>query len=143
MTGQSGGSAERVERIIKSAKDVSPRFGNKHVKELPQLSGTFKDAFKGHIFKGTYEPGEIVFQAQRTGQTRPGNWFAPVKPINAEHADELLNIKIWGNDAGQIKVFKIKERVSGYAGKVAGVEGHQFFILKDVPLEEVIEEIIF
>lgn len=143
VMGSAGGSVERVERIIESARNVNPTLGNKHVRELPDLTGTFKEAFEGHIFKGSYEPGEIVFQAQRTGQVRPGNWFAPVKPINAQHADELLNIRVWGNDASQIKVFKINERVSGYAGKVAGGEGHQFFIPRDVPLEEVIEEIIF
>ncbi|MEO7163937.1 MAG: hypothetical protein ABI041_13540 [Bdellovibrionia bacterium] len=89
------------------------------------------------------EPGEILVQAQRTGQTTPGNWFLPIKPVNAQHAEELANIKKWGNDAGQIKVYKGKERVSGYAGKVAGGDGHQFFVPNGVPIQDIIEEIKF
>ncbi|WP_372655948.1 pre-toxin TG domain-containing protein [Halobacteriovorax sp.] len=122
---------------------VSPKFGNKYVKELPDLKGSIKEAFDGHVFKGSYKPGEVFFQAQRKGQTKPGRWFAPVKPINSEHAEAMLNIKKWGNNADKIKVYKVKESVSGYAGKVACGEGHQFLIPNDVPLEDVLEEIIF
>lgn len=131
-----------LDQIADSANNVSPTLGNKYVKELPNLDGTFKAAFDGTVHKGAYKPGEVFFQALRTGQDKPGRWFTPVKPIDADHAEELLNINKWGNDAGQLKVFKVKESVSGYAGKVKGGSGHQFFIPNDVPLEDVIEEII-
>lgn len=49
---------------------------------------------------------------------------------------------MWGNDAGQIKIYKVKEEVSGYVGKVSGGEGHQFLIPREIPLEDVIEEIV-
>lgn len=133
---------KHLEKIVESASKVSPKLGNKYVKDLPNLSGSFKEAFEGTIHKGAYRPGEVFFQAMRTGQSKPGRWFTPIKPIDASHADELLNIKKWGNDAGQLRVFKVKESVSGYAGKVEGGSGHQFFIPNNVPLEDVIEEII-
>lgn len=130
-----------LDNIVESASRVNPKLGNKYVKELPDLSGSFKEAFEGTIHKGTYKPGEVLFQALRTGQDKPGRWFTPIKPIDADHAEELLNIRKWGNDASQLRVFKVKESVSGYAGKVEGGSGHQFFIPNDVPLEDVIEEI--
>jgi hypothetical protein len=58
------------------------------------------------------------------------------------HADELLNIRKWNNDAGKIKIYKVNERVSGYAGKVTGGDGHQFYIPDDVPLHDVLEEVL-
>ena len=132
-----------IKGMLDSTRHVNPQLGNKYVRELPDLTGTVKEAFEGHIYKGTYEPGEILVQAQRTGQGKPGNWFLPIKPVNAQHAEELANIRKWGNDAGQIKVFKVKEHVSGYAGKIAGGDGHQFFVPNGVPIQEIIEELKF
>ena len=54
----------------------------------------------------------------------------------------MYNLKKHSNSAEQIKIFKVKERVSGYAGKVTGGEGHQFYIPDNIPLEEVVEEIL-
>lgn len=134
---------EKASELISKAKDISPKLGNKYVKQdLPALKGSLQEAFEGHIFKGTYEPGELLYQVQRTGQKSPGNWFTPIKPANTEHAEELLNIRKWGNDAGQIKIYRVKERVSGYAGKVADGEGHQFLVPKDIPINDVMEEVI-
>lgn len=133
---------KHIDKIARSASEVSPILGDKYVKQLPDLTDTFKEAFEGTIHKGTYKPGEVLFQALRTGQDRPGRWFIPIKPIDADQAEELLNIRKWGNDAGQLRIFKVKENVSGYAGKVEGGSGHQFFIPNDVPLSDLIEEII-
>ncbi len=134
-----------LKKIAVSAKNISPKLGDKYVRNIPDLAGSRADEFLGAIHKGEYKPGEVLFQALRTGQTKPGRWFTPIKPINAAHAEELLNIAKYGNDAGQLKVYKVTERVSGYAGKVAGGtgSGHQFYIPKDVPLIDVIEEILF
>ena len=54
--------AESIDNVVESAKNVKPILGNKYVRELPDLSGSLKEAFDGHIFKGTYEPGEILFK---------------------------------------------------------------------------------
>jgi hypothetical protein len=35
----------------------------------------------------------------------------------------------------------VTEKVSGYAGKVRGGAGHQFFIPDEIPLDQVLEEI--
>ncbi|MBF0207644.1 MAG: hypothetical protein HQK53_12215, partial [Oligoflexia bacterium] len=59
-----------------------------------------------------------------------------------EHAEELLYINKYGNDAGQIKAYIIKERVSGYAGKVADGAGYQFYIPEGTPLSEILEEVM-
>ncbi|MEC9283472.1 MAG: pre-toxin TG domain-containing protein [Bdellovibrionota bacterium] len=132
-----------VAKMLNKSSSVNPSRGNEFVKQLPDLKGSHKDAFDGHIFKGEYEPGEIVFQAQRTDQIGQGNWFSSIKPLDALHAEDLLNIKKWGNDAGQLKAFVVKERVSGYAGKVAGGEGHQFYVPEGTPIDEIFEEIKF
>jgi hypothetical protein len=140
-----GASAE-VKALLRSSEqivssEVTPVLGNRYVRSLPHLTGTELEATEGHIFQGSMQPGEIVYQAQRTGQTGPGRWFTPVKPLDAEHAEEMLNINKWTNDGGQIKAYRFKETVSGYASKVEGGSGHQFKIPKDVPITEVLEEI--
>lgn len=132
-----------VAEMLNKSSNVNPSRGNEFVKKLPDLKGSHKDAFDGNVFKGEYEPGEIVFQVQRTDQISQGNWFSPIKPLDALHAEELLNINKWGNDAGQLKAFVVKERVSGYAGKVAGGEGHQFYVPEGTPIDEIFEEIKF
>lgn len=131
-----------IERLAEASKNVTPVLGDKFVKDLPELSGTFKDAFDT-VLKGTALPGDVVFQAQRTGQSKIGNWFLPIKPMDVLHAESLANIAKWGTDASQIKAFVFTEKVSGYAGKIAGGEGHQFFIPHDVPLDKVLQEVTF
>jgi hypothetical protein len=137
--------AERAFGLAKTIIDTKnaalPVLGEKYVVPLPDLTGSQATAFEGAIFKGIYEPGEILYQAQRSGQLNPGNWFGPIKPLNADHADDLFNIRIWGNDAQQIKTFIVKERISGYAGKVAGGEGHQFYIPFGVDLRDILIEV--
>lgn len=131
----------RANRIVEVQQNIRSTHGNSYVQKLPNLTESLKEAFDGHVFKGTYEPGEILFQAQRSNQKSIGNWFGPIKPMDSKHADELFNIQKWGNDASDIKTFVVKERVSGYAGKVAGGEGHQFFIPPGVPLEKILIEV--
>ena len=74
-----------LEKIAKSASNVSPKLGNKYVKDLPDLTGSFKEAFEGAIHKGSCKPREVFFQAMKTGQPKPGRWFTPIKPIDASH----------------------------------------------------------
>lgn len=133
---------QEFNKALKTSDEVGSLLGNKYVRELPELEGTFKAAFDGNIFQGSYEPGEILFQAQSIEQLQPGRWFLPIKPIDVQHAEDLTNIAKWDKIAGKVKVFKVKERVSGYAGKISGGSGHQFFIPKDVPLEDILEEIL-
>ncbi len=135
-------SFQGLSKILSGPKTIRPTLGNKYVRDLPDLSKSYKDAFEGPILKGVYEPGEILFQVQRRGQKAPGHWFGPIKPLDPDHADELFNIRKWGNDASITKTFVVKERVSGYAGKVAGGEGHQFFIPTEFDLREIVEEIL-
>lgn len=132
---------ERANHLAETKRILKSDHGRAYVQKLPDLSGSLKEAFNGHVFKGTYEPGEILFQAQRSNQRNIGNWFGPIKPLDSKHAEELFNIQKWGNDASEIKTFIVKERVSGYAGKVAGGNGHQFFIPPGVPLEKVLVEV--
>lgn len=131
-----------AKKIFETAQNVKPKLGNKYVKKLPELPESYAKEFNGHLFRGEYRPGEVLFQAQRKGQLNPGNWFTSVKPMDAADAEDLLNINKYGNFAEQIKAYVVKERVSGYAGKVTDGMGHQFHIPKDVPLADVIEEVI-
>lgn len=123
---------------------IQPQLGNKYVRKIPDLAGTLKEAFTdGNYQKITYKLGAIVFQVQRSQATQAGNWFTSVKPDDAQQAESLLNIFKWGNDAGQIKAYRIIEHVTGYAGQVAGGDGVQFYIPKDVPLDQVLQELKF
>jgi len=113
------------------------------VARLKDLPKTEREAFEGTIFKGVYEPGEILFQVQdaRRPAGHVGRWFSPVRPVNAQHADEMLNTRRWNNFGEVLRVYVVRERVAGYAGKVAGGEGHQFLLPRDVSLVDVLEEI--
>lgn len=113
----------------------------KFVRNLPPIREDYKDAFEGHIFPGVYYAGEVIYQVQRAGATTPGRWFTPIRPRDAKEANEMLNIFKHHNYADQIKSYVFKDNVSGYAGKVAGGSGHQFYIPEDVPLNEVLDEV--
>lgn len=106
-----------LDKIVETSQKVKPKLGNKYVKSLPE-DFKYRKAFDGYAKQGTYEPGELLFQAQRQGQKNPGNWFSPIKPVDPSHAEDLLYINKYGNDVSQVKAYIIKERVSGYAGKV-------------------------
>ncbi len=140
------GTAAEVKGIFRSAKDAT-RIESKSVssgrfvRDLPGIEEKFGNAFEGNIFKGPMKEGDIVYQAQRTGQQSPGRWVTPVKPVSAEHAEEMLNIRKHQNNAGQIKAYRFKEDVSGYAGKIEGGSGHQFKIPEDINPSEILEEI--
>ena len=43
----------KTRKLLDSAQKVKPKLGNKYVRELPDLDGSLKEAFDGHIFKGT------------------------------------------------------------------------------------------
>jgi len=130
-----------LDKIVETSQNIKPKFGNKYVKSLPE-DFKYRKAFDGYANQGVYEPGELLFQAQRRGQNDPGNWFTPIKPLDSNHADDLLNIKKYGNDAFQIKAYIIKERVSGYAGKVTNGTGYQFYIPEGTDLTDILEEVI-
>lgn len=146
--GSEGRSVDEIvselNRIDKVASEVRPVLGDRYVRELPDLANIdkrFSNAFEGEVSKVTYEPGEVLFQAQRTGQTEPGSWFGPVRPANAEEAQRLYNLKVSENDAAQIKAYVTKERISAYAGKVKGGEGYQAYFPPDVPKDQVLKEV--
>lgn len=130
-----------IGRLIRGRDLIRPEYGNAFVRNLPDLTNpSIRAAFDGHVFKGVYEPGTILFQAQRSNQSWVGRWFTAIEPLDADHAEVLLNIRKHNNTADEIKIFYIKERVSGYAGKVAGGEGHQFYVPEDIPLDKVLIE---
>jgi hypothetical protein len=76
------------------------KIAGKYVRaKLPELTGSVKQAFDGPIRQRTYRKGEVFHQAQRKGQSDPGSWFTKDMPRDPNHADEMLNIRTWGNDA--------------------------------------------
>jgi hypothetical protein len=137
-----GRSMDRGSRLARTASEVKPILGDKWVRSGPPIPTEYVAEFRT-FREATYEPGYIVFQAQRTGQTRAGRWFTPIRPLDALDAETQLSLRKVGNDAHHVKAYQIRERVSGYEGMVKDGSGYQFFIPKDVPLEEVIEDIIF
>lgn len=139
-----GRLGERLQVAVRKSLGLASSGGSGKyaAKTLPPLVGSLREAFDGAIQLKTYRKGEILFQAQRTGAKTPGRWFTPIRPIDSRHAEELLNLNKWGNDAGQIKAFIFKKDVTGYSGKVAGGRGSQFFVPEEVPLSEIVEEII-
>jgi hypothetical protein len=88
----------------------------------------------------------VQFAHRTSDQDAPGNWFAPIRPLNAQHAEELMNVRKWKNYGEQLRIYIVRERIAGYAGKVAGGEGHQFFIPRriggqPVSLSTVLEDL--
>jgi YD repeat-containing protein len=85
---------------------------------------------------GDVKPG-IYYQAQRSGQRTPGEWFSEVKPINSLDAEELFNIKTWGNNAEQLGIFEIKPGLQALRGSVKGGTGTQLHIPREFHSEFV------
>lgn len=120
-----------------------PIFGNKFAQKLPPLSGPFLQAFEGAPSSIVLEPGQMVWQVQRSLSSGNGRWFSNDVPKDGQDAEGKFNILKWGNDAGQISFYFVKERVSAYFGRVAGGKGTQIFIPDSVPLEPVLKRISF
>lgn len=55
-----------------------------------------------------------------------------MKPIDSLDAEELFNIKMWGNNADQLAIFDIKPGLQAWQGGVKGGAGTQLYIPKDV-----------
>ncbi len=100
--------------------------GAEFVRELPEIPPTRADSFIGTIHRGEYRPGEILFQA-RTPGSPPTRWFGPVKAPDAVDAAQRYALP-QHNTAEAVYAYVVRERVSGYAGGVAGGGGFQFWI---------------
>jgi hypothetical protein len=152
---KSSNDFKHIDDLYIARRQVTPELGDTYVNDLPDLDPTDPDSmfhsFDGTILKGTYEPGEVLFQAQRLSQNGElGQWFTPIKPLDARHADELTNIFKHKNFAEVIKTYVVKEKVSGYAGKVKGEltdsqsmsRGYQFYVnLESEDLAKIFIEI--
>jgi hypothetical protein len=73
----------------------------------------------------------IYYQVRRLGQNSPGEFFTTVKPINSMDAEEMLNVKAWGNNAEQVMIISIKEGLVAWKGGVKGGCGLQVYIPKE------------
>jgi len=130
---------DRLDKVAVASQRYSKIAATERfVGTLPELSElarldpvkyqSFFDAFHGHVFRGELKPGEILYQVQRKDQTSAGSWFLAIKPGDAQSAEALANIAKWYNDGHAVSTYVVKDRISVYAGAVAGGEGHQIFI---------------
>jgi hypothetical protein len=83
-------------------------------------------SFSNKVYKEV-RPGRY-FQAQRFGQKGMGQFFTPVKPLDSMDAEEMLNIKAWGNNADQVAIVEIKHGLMAWQGGIKGGAGEQLFI---------------
>ncbi|NUN06459.1 MAG: hypothetical protein HUU57_11935 [Bdellovibrio sp.] len=128
---------------LRKIRSQSGRQGDKHVKELPELKGSFKDAFDGPIEQQKFKTGQVIWQIQRSNQAESGRWFSTSVARSREEAEELFYVEKWGNDRGQMRMYIVKDNFTGYTGKVAGGSGNQLFVPDSVPLKEVLEPLSF
>jgi hypothetical protein len=80
---------------------------------------------------GEVKPG-LYYQAQRYGQRGTGEFFSNLKPLNSMDAEELFNIKAWGNNAEQLGIFEIKPGLQAWQGGVKGGSGTQLYIPREL-----------
>lgn len=93
--------------------------------------GQFNDfylSFEGHIFSGNLNPGDLLYQVQRSAQNGPGVFFGVIRAVDRVDAEALYNIAKWKNPAYELAVYVVKEPVTVYAGSVAGGEGRQIML---------------
>ncbi|MDE2343780.1 MAG: hypothetical protein KGL63_10425, partial [Betaproteobacteria bacterium] len=76
-------------------------------------------------------PG-LYYQAQRFGQTGTGEFFSSMQPLDSMDAEELFNIKAWGNNAEQLGIFEVQPGLQAWQGGVNGGAGTQIYIPKDL-----------
>jgi len=91
---------------------------------------SFKNSFQdGKYLMGKAKEDITVYQIHNKG-AGGGSFFTTVKPENAIKAEEMLNIKMYGNNAEEITPFTIKKGTEFSYGKVEGGTGDQIFIPK-------------
>ncbi len=94
------------------------------------ISASKLGSFTDSVF--TDVPPGIYYQVQRFDQTGTGEFFSAMKPLNSLDAEELFNVKAWGNNAEQLAVFEVKPGLQAWQGGVNGGAGTQLYIPGDL-----------
>ena len=99
----------------------------------------FLENVENRSFKNSFENGKYLMGKAKKDITvykihnkdaDGGAFFTTVKPKNAAEAEDMLNIKMFGNNAEEVTTFTIKKGTEFSYGKVEGGSGDQIFIPK-------------
>jgi hypothetical protein len=95
-------------------------------------NSSYRNSFEdGKFLLGKVKEDITVYQIHNKGAD-PGSFFTTVKPKNAIEAEDMLNIKMYGNNAEEITTYTIKKGTEFSYGKVGGGSGNQIFIPKNL-----------
>jgi hypothetical protein len=118
-----GAEATAAARATYQVAKSQPQYGVDIVVDLgASKAASFTDSSFGRI-----EPG-LYYQAQRYEQSRLGEYFSRVRPVDSMDAEIMSNIRVWGNNAEQLAVVEVLPGLRAWKGGVAGGAGQQVLI---------------
>ncbi|NJK91339.1 MAG: hypothetical protein HC904_05595 [Blastochloris sp.] len=92
------------------------------------LSTSVRNSFTGgKATPWVAETDTILFRGENFGQGA-GRFFGTQRPINSMDAEMLYNLKLWGNNATELGVYRIPAGTRGFIGGVEGGAGTQIFV---------------
>jgi RHS repeat-associated protein len=91
------------------------------------LSPSVRNSFRNSNAQQWEAIDDIVLYRAQDGQGA-GRFFGVEKPFNSMDAEELFNIKLWGNNATELHQYRIPAGTRGFIGGVEGGVGTQIFI---------------
>ena len=113
--------------------------GNRYARaSLPDLKGSFLDAFTGNPRVRTFKAGDRVYRSpnMRSGALEPvefpGPWFSTRSTKTIVGTESQSYLLKWENPLKELRVYEFTEDVTVYYGKVANGKGYQAFFPRDV-----------
>lgn len=111
---------------------------------LPELRGTFAEAFDGPARLRTFKAGERIYRTPNwigdvlESADRPGPWLSTRLLKTKAGVESQLNVLKWGNPLEEMRVYEFTEDVTVYYGKIMGGRGYQTLIPRDVKPADVL-----
>jgi hypothetical protein len=99
---------------------------------LPELEGTYLEAFEGAPRVRTFKAGTKIYRSPVTGEVaeQPGNWFGTRRTTTKIGTESQSNVVKWDNQLEKLRTYEFTEDATVYWGRVAGGKGYQVFFPK-------------
>ncbi len=133
---------EEVERrgrkqSLKGADEIGGRM---FVREsLPELKGTYAEAFDGPVRIRTFRAGERLYRSPNMVEggllepnQLPGSWWGTRRTVTKAGTESQYNVEKWGNPLEEMRAYEFSQDVTVYYGRVAGGKGYQVLFPRDI-----------
>ncbi|QWC84619.1 hypothetical protein KLP28_13745 [Nocardioidaceae bacterium] len=132
---QLSGGASTASSAGRTLDEVAPQ------PRLPDLEGTIRDSFRGGSYEVRHFPaGTEFYRAEGWADSKPGSFLGLESADNHIEAEQAYNIAMWDNPIEVQRRYVLTEGQDMYYGSVAGGEGYQALIPRDVDPSSILQQ---